>query len=221
MTGEFKLERQKTMLQLALDMTDINVAIEIVDLVSPYFEILEVGTPLILSAGVKAVETLKAKYPQKIILADLKIADAGDYEATIAYEAGADLVTVLGLADCRTIQGAVTAGKRFSRGVVVDSLNMNDLKSFAVQLENLGVACILVHAGTDGTHRAMALSAQITAIVGCSSLPVAVAGGITPQNVGPLIQSGASIFVAGSSVTQSADPRQVAELLRNKVFGRY
>jgi 3-hexulose-6-phosphate synthase len=196
------------------------VAIEIAASVSPYFEIIEIGTPLILSEGVKAVKIFKAKYPQKIILADMKIADAGDYEATIAYEAGADFVTVLGLADFRTIQGTVAAGKRFGRGVIVDSLNMNDLTGFSVQLENLGVACILVHAATDGVHKATALSTQITEIARCSNIPVAVAGGITPQNIGPLIQASASIFVAGSSVTQSADPRQVAEALRNQVFGR-
>lgn len=207
------------MLQLALDMTDINIALEIVDSVSSYFEIIEVGTPLVLSEGVKAVRILRARYPQKIILADMKIADAGDYEATIAYEAGADLVTVLGLVDFRTIQGTVAAGKRMGRGVIVDSINMNNLTDFIVQFEELGVACVLLHAATDAVYGATTLAAQITEAVKCSNIPIAIAGGISPQNVGPLIKSGASIFVVGSSITQSSNPRQAAQVLRKQVFG--
>ncbi len=208
------------MLQLALDMTDMYSALEIAAEVSAYFEILEVGTPLILSQGVSAVKILRDRYPQKIILADLKIADAGDYEASIAYEAGADLVTVLGMADFRTIQGAVAAGKRMGRGVSVDILNMNYSADFAVQLENLGVACILLHAATDAVYSATALAAQISEAVQHSNLPLAIAGGISPQNIGSLVKSGATIFVTGSSVTQASEPKQAAQLLRNQVFGR-
>ena len=76
--AQLKLESHKVM-QLALDMTDIDTALEITDQVSSCFESLEVGTPLILSEGARAIEILRARYPRKIILADMKIADAGDY----------------------------------------------------------------------------------------------------------------------------------------------
>jgi 3-hexulose-6-phosphate synthase len=218
--GQFKLESNKTMLQLALDMTDIDKALEIVDKVSSCFEILEVGTPLILSEGVRAIKILRARYPQKIILADMKIADAGDYEATIAYEAGADLVTVLGVVDFRTIQGAVAAGNRMGRGVCVDTLNMDYSTDFIIRLENLGVAYGLLHASTDAVYGATTLAPRISEAVKHSKIPLAIAGGITPQNIGPLINSGATIFVIGSSVTRAADPLQTAQILRNQLFGR-
>ncbi len=217
--AQFKLESQKVM-QLALDMTDIDTALEITDQVSSCFEILEVGTPLILSEGVRGIEILRDRYPRKTILADMKIADAGDYEATIAYQAGADLVTVLGVVDFRTIQGAVAAGKRMDRGVCVDTLNMNYSADFMVQLEKLGVACVLFHAATDGVCRATTLTDRISEAAKISDIPLAIAGGITPQNISSLMNSGATIFVIGSSVTQSSDPLQTAQILRNQLLGR-
>ncbi len=44
-----------------------------------------------------------------MVFADLKTMDAGEPEAEIAFEAGADLVSVLGSADDSTIAGAVKA----------------------------------------------------------------------------------------------------------------
>ncbi len=215
----FKLGRAAPMLQLALDMVKIDEALQIADAVLPYFEILEVGTPLILSEGSGAVRALKSRYPAKIILADMKIADAGEYEAMIAFEAGADLVSVLGLADPRTVKGAVEAGNRLGGGVVVDCLNMVDLLGATLEFETLGAACVEIHAGTDQAHQAAIMASQIAGIARVLKIPVAVAGGISPQNIGPLVKTGASIFVAGSAVTRASDPAQVAKTLRCVVFG--
>ncbi len=207
------------MLQLALDMVKIDEALQIADAVLPYFEILEVGTPLILSEGSRAVRALKSRYSAKIILADMKIADAGEYEAMIAFEAGADFVSVLGLADPRTVKGAVEAGNRLGGGIVVDSLNMADLMDSALRFESLGAACVEIHAGTDQAHRAAAMVDQIAGIARVLKIPVAVAGGLSPQNIGPLAKTGASIFVVGSAVTRALDPVQIARAFRYAVFG--
>nr|WP_318034357.1 orotidine 5'-phosphate decarboxylase / HUMPS family protein [Mycoplasmopsis agalactiae] len=42
-----------------------------------YIDIIEVGTILIASEGKKAIKALKEAFPNKIIVADGKIADAG------------------------------------------------------------------------------------------------------------------------------------------------
>ena len=44
--------------------------------------------------------------------ADLKIMDAGEHEANLAFNAGADIVTVLGVAHDETIRGVVRAARR-------------------------------------------------------------------------------------------------------------
>ncbi|MFX0011219.1 MAG: orotidine 5'-phosphate decarboxylase / HUMPS family protein, partial [Candidatus Hermodarchaeota archaeon] len=67
-------------LQVALDLLNLDDALKIASQVAPYVDILEAGTPLIKSEGIKAVRTLKETYPDKLICADLKIADAGYLE---------------------------------------------------------------------------------------------------------------------------------------------
>ena len=43
------------------------------------------------------VRELRSRFPDKLILVDLKTMDAGEYEATPFYAAGADICTVLGV----------------------------------------------------------------------------------------------------------------------------
>ena len=54
---------------------------------------------------VKLFARSKADISQLEVLCDAKIMDAGAYEAQLAYDAGADYVTVLGITDDLTIKG--------------------------------------------------------------------------------------------------------------------
>ena len=50
-----------------------------------HFDILEVGTPLILAEGVRAIETLRTGHPGKQFLADLKIMDVGEWRRRLPF----------------------------------------------------------------------------------------------------------------------------------------
>ena len=63
---------------------------------APAVDIVEIGTPLLIAEGLGAVRAVCSAHPGMIVLADTKIMDAGGYEARLAFEAGADIVTVLG-----------------------------------------------------------------------------------------------------------------------------
>ena len=83
-------------------------------------DILEVGTPLLLGEGVHAIRAIRKKYPDKPIVADVKIMDAGYAEAKMCAEAGADYVCVMGVAHSATVAGCVQAGKETGIQVMVD-----------------------------------------------------------------------------------------------------
>ncbi len=68
-------------LQIALDTCTTEEATDILYTVGEYIDIIEVGTPMILDYGMELVRTLSEKFPAKIVLADTKIMDAGEYEA--------------------------------------------------------------------------------------------------------------------------------------------
>lgn len=73
-------------LQLALDDITLEDAMELVDKVHDYVDIVEIGSPFIIDCGMEPVKRIKAKYPELEVLADTKIMDAGDYEAELTYQ---------------------------------------------------------------------------------------------------------------------------------------
>lgn len=84
----------KPLLQLALDCHSIEDALSQTHNVAPYLDIIEVGTVLAVAQGISAVQFLKKAYPNHIIVCDLKTTDAGATLAKMAFEAGADWLTV-------------------------------------------------------------------------------------------------------------------------------
>ncbi|WP_336162332.1 orotidine 5'-phosphate decarboxylase / HUMPS family protein, partial [Amycolatopsis sp. VC5-11] len=65
-------------LQVALDVLDVGSALALARQVAGEVDILELGTPLVKSAGIAAVTAVKAAHPDKLVFADLKTADAGE-----------------------------------------------------------------------------------------------------------------------------------------------
>ena len=194
------------LLQLALDTHDIAVARRLVQDVYPHFDILEVGTPLVLAEGLRAIETLREDCSDKLILADLKIMDAGEPEAEIAFRHGADITTVLALADDQTIRGVLAAAKRYSRQIMADLINTPDLIDRAVYLESLGVHIFCIHTALDllgqGVDPLKQLASLRKAVRGC----IAVAGGLQLENLEQAIEQGADILIVGGGITASLSP---------------
>jgi len=66
-----------TLLQVALDFLHTDEAIKVASATQRYVDIIEAGTPLIKSEGIRVGETLKKNFQGKQILADLKIYGRG------------------------------------------------------------------------------------------------------------------------------------------------
>ena len=92
------------LIQMAIDALDFDASLALAEEVAPYVDIFEIGTPCIKHNGVPLVEELRARFPDKLLLVDLKTMDAGEYEATPFYAAGADICTVLGVSGIATCE---------------------------------------------------------------------------------------------------------------------
>ena len=95
------------------------------------------------------VRTLRARYPQACLLADAKIMDGGELEADMCYQAGANITTVMGLANPGTLEGALRSARRCGGRLLADMLNVTDLTAQAAHLHDMGVDLICVHNATD------------------------------------------------------------------------
>jgi len=174
-------------------------------------EILEVGTPLIKSAGLEAVREFRRRFPNAIIVADLKTFDTGWLEVELAAEAGADIVTVLGATDDYTIKDAVGAARKYNVKIMCDLINVPDPLSRAREVEKLGCDIICVHMGISMQMRERDVTRKmelVTKIAKSVKTPIAVAGGIRLEHISDLVKTGCKIIIVGSAITRASNPEE-------------
>lgn len=198
-------------LQLALDDISLDEAIQLVDKIEQYVDIIEVGSPFIIDEGMHAVKKLKNRFPNKQILADTKIVDAGDYEAELTYLAGVDYCTVIGMTDILTIKGCVEAANRYRKNVFVDMICVENLEARVKEIEDVGVNCIAVHVGVDQQAAGMTPLDSLKEIKKASKNSIiSVAGGINENTAHLYKEAGADIVVVGGGINHADDPIEAA-----------
>jgi 3-hexulose-6-phosphate synthase len=201
-------------LQFAIDTLSTETALELAAQAAPSVDILELGTPLIKSAGVSAITAMKEAHPDKTVFADLKTMDAGELEADMAFAAGADLVTVLGVAGDSTIAGAVAAGKKHGKGVVVDLIGVPDKAARAREVVALGAEFVEVHAGLDEQAEEGFTFGDLLEAGKASGVPFSIAGGVKASSIGDVQAAGAVVAVAGGAIYSADDVAAAAAELR-------
>jgi 3-hexulose-6-phosphate synthase len=198
-------------LQLALDLVDIPQAKQLVKEVEAYIDIVEIGTPVVINEGLRAVKEIKEAFPNLRVLADLKIMDAAGYEVMKASEAGADIVTVLGASEDMTIKGAVEEARKQGKQILVDMISVKNLEQRAQEIDALGVDYICVHTGYDlqavGKNSFEDLL-TIKRVV--KHAKTAIAGGIKLSTLPEVIKANPDLVIVGGGITGQEDKHAAA-----------
>jgi 3-hexulose-6-phosphate synthase/6-phospho-3-hexuloisomerase len=212
----------RPLIQLALDSLDAGQTLRLAGLTAPYVDIFEIGTPCIKHNGIGLVRELKAKFPNKLILVDLKTMDAGEYEAAPFYAAGADICTVLGVSGPATIAGVVKAAKAHDAEVQVDLINVPDKLACARESARLGAQIVGVHTGLDAQAAGQTPYADLQAVAKLG-LPVriSVAGGVNQSTVTQVKKAGANIIVVGAAIYGAPASDVAAREIRELVDGNH
>jgi len=202
----------KSLLQLALDLTNISEALALAYKILPEFPktIIEIGTPLIKSEGVRAIKVFREEFRDSVIVADMKTFDAGKIEARLAFNNGADYTTVLYLAGHATLTEVIKEATILNKGVYVDLMNVIDFKNAIRTLKKYNPQVICLHIGVD-TQKLLGISAAsmldiVREVRELTSNKIAVAGGITPETARLLVDIGVDIIIVGGYITKAKDP---------------
>jgi 3-hexulose-6-phosphate synthase/6-phospho-3-hexuloisomerase len=206
-------------IQISLDLIDLNEALDTAALaLRAGVDWLEVGTPLIIAEGMRAVRELRAHFPETPIVADLKITDGGWLEAEMAIKAGANMVVVMGQAHEETIELVAKAGRDLGAKVMGDNMNMPDPVHGAQLLESLGCDYIIHHIGYDmrTVRRQRGLPTptpldRLREVVNAVSIPVQAVGGLTIQQAIDTPSYGAPLVVIGAPLAIDAHAFRSAE----------
>ena len=191
--------------QLALDAPFTQDSLPAILEAAPYLDIIEIGTPAVYAMGMQSVRMLRKALPNAVLLADLKIADAGEYETQIALDAGADIVTVLASAADETVLGAVKAARACGKRISADLIGVPDPLGRAARIEEMGVDILCAHTGLDRQQADGAPFALCKALLAQrKTAQIAVAGGITTRTIPLLADVPADICIVGGGITKCA-----------------
>ncbi|MCJ2147562.1 3-hexulose-6-phosphate synthase [Bacillus paralicheniformis] len=205
-------------LQLALDLVNIPEAIEVVKEVEEYIDIVEIGTPVVINEGLRAVKEVKAAFPNLKVLADLKIMDAAGYEVMKASEAGADIITILGAAEDMSIKGAVEEAKAQGNKILVDMIGIKDIKSRAKELDELGVDYICVHTGYDLQAIGQNSFEDLMTIKNVvKNAKTAIAGGIKLDTLPEVVELKPDLIIVGGGIANQDDKAAAAAKMKQMI----
>jgi len=200
--------------QVSIDVTTLEEAMALAHgSVRAGVDWLEVGTPLLLAEGLRAVRAFHAEFPKVPIVADLKTMDGAGLEAEMMFKAGADMVVVMGQAHDASIIEQVEMAKQYNGKVMCDVMLCPDKPGRASQAQEMGVDYIIVHTGFDERNMIPGLSPldDLPTILEAVDIPVQAVGGLTIEQAIQTLEMGAQIVVFGAPLIISGTEFKAAD----------
>lgn len=215
------------MVQVALDVVDEERALRVAGAMGEGCRqgafpcdrlVVEAGTPLIKAVGVRVLPKLKLASGGLTLYADLKTADVGELEASLAYDFGADIASVLARAPMGTLKAFLEAGLKRGRLVAVDTIGIETREVPFLVREIIRVAreigfpleklVVELHRGIDEEASRQKYFEELGVAVNqirelSPEVKIAVAGGITPAVKSLVEKLEPDIYVVGRYITQS------------------
>jgi len=205
-------------LQLSLDFIELEDAFKLLNDISEYVDLIEIGTPFLINNGARVIDLFKKKY-ENPVLADAKIIDGGYKEALKLFDFGADIITVLSHSSIKTVEDLSRAATERNKSFMIDLIN-DEIESEKINsLEKLSPEYLCVHTANDLKDKKNPFEdlQRIKMII--KDTEVAVAGGLNLGNLPSIIELKPDLLIIGGAITNSDNPvktiDEIKELMNN------
>jgi 3-hexulose-6-phosphate synthase len=216
--------RTRFMFQISVDVATVQQGLVVAAAaLAGGVNIVEMGTPLLKNEGVSnVVPAFRRKFPEALLLADMKTMDGGGFEARAVYAGGGNIVDFLALAGVDTAKAICAVRDEFRRtDAELPRLAFADIMvphqgpaaqaiEVALRMLDAGVDAVGVHLQADARRADPTLIEKhylddvVRAIferVGRAA-PVQVVGGLTVAQAKSLAQAGLRAFVISGNLGQ-------------------
>lgn len=206
---------------LALDVTDVDRAIDIATKTSEYVDAIKVGLPLALTTGLCIIDKIR-KHTDSPVIADIKIGDIPEIAAELArtcFDMGFDAITVHGFVGPTAIEDCVFESNGLKDVIVITEITHQDAEKF-MQPVSEAIASMAKRSGASGIQAPGTRPERVRLfrrIVGDGMLIVACGIGAQGGQLGSAIEAGADFEIIGRMIYNAADPKSVAKEISQKL----
>ncbi|WP_058235277.1 3-dehydro-L-gulonate-6-phosphate decarboxylase [Devriesea agamarum] len=208
-------------LQIALDTTDLPSALRPLNAAIDHVDVIECGTILIINEGLRAVREIRALYPNTTILADVRIAEAGNLIARNCLDAGANWVSCVAGASLTTIEQVVKVADELGGEIQVELNDDHYTLDKARQWRDIGVQHVIVKRSRDleaagileWTSRDLDRIAEVKQL----GFTVTVTGGIKADELDVFQGAPVDVVIAGREIVKANDPHAAAAKLQQRI----
>jgi 3-dehydro-L-gulonate-6-phosphate decarboxylase len=214
----------KPLLQIALDTYDLPSALGPLQKAQQYIDVIEVGTILCLSEGMHAVRAIRSLFPDKIVLADVRIAEAGSIISKMAYDAGADWVSVVSGAAPSSFEVVLAEAQAREKDMQVE-LSDGWTWEMAQQWADMGIQQVIFKRSRDleakGSLNWSQQDFDIISRLHQMGFKVTVTGGVKPLDIARFAGVPVYIFIAGRAIVKADDPAAAAKEFQDAMAQTY
>ena len=210
----------KPLLQIALDTYDLPSALGPLQKAQHAIDVIEVGTILCLSQGMEAVRIIRSLYPDKPVLADVRIAEAGSIISKMAFEAGANWVSVVSGATMTTAEVVQKEAEKHGGEVQIELIDGWSWE-MARQWRDIGIQQVITHRSRDAeaTGDLIWSDQDFDEIRELANMgfKVTVTGGVKPKDIPLFAGVPVYIFIAGRAIRGAEDPAAAAKQFQDVI----
>lgn len=210
----------RPLLQIALDDVSLEDAYDhLKNGVDEVVDIIECGTILLAAEGKKAVTSLRERYPDKLLVADFKIADSGKVLTDLLLEGRPDYLTVICSSHNKTKKAVVDAirAKGLDTKVQIElygNWTFEDIETW----KQIGIDQVVLHHSVD-EKGGWTPEEVNTAIKLCEcGIHVTVTGGIDADSIALFKGLPLYCIIAGRSIRKAPDPYREALKMKERII---
>ncbi|MDI4567877.1 MAG: 3-dehydro-L-gulonate-6-phosphate decarboxylase [Mycoplasma sp.] len=212
---------KKPMLQLALDVFSTREAIKKIREVEDYIDVIEIGTILLNSVGKDVIGILREIFPNKLIVADGKIADAGKVFGKMLFDQGANYVTAICAAETPTILELDKTGKLINKNNQAQiELTSHYSWDQVQEWKNNGIKQLVYHRSRDSQAAGKKWNEtdlqQIKKLIDLG-FELSITGGIEIEDISFFKELPIYIFIVGRTIREDSRPNIKAKNFKDEI----
>lgn len=202
-------------LQVALDHSNVADAIAATVAVGNEVDIIEAGTVLMLEVGSEVVRVIRELFPDKIVVADTKCADAGGTVAKNCANRGANWMTCICSATVATMKAAAKE---------IDEIQVELYGNWTYEEAqtwlDAGMTQAIYHQSRDALLAGETWGEKdlqkVRKLIEMG-FKVSVTGGLTTETLALFKGIDVYTFIAGRGITEAPDPAAAARAFKQRI----